>query len=355
MQRLFLCVFLVSCRAPVVSAPAPKPVVSEQDELAALLLSIPAECTAAAPLEAISCPAPEPVPESACVVERFDARSGRLTDRLVYVGDDLVRQEQVVSAHTKEATTLRYDAAHRVTEKTVCFAAGAGEPAWSPAWRPPMAVYDAPVTEQARTVIQYVGDSRSPRFAQTDSSSGVDEGYRLKRCYAYDEAGRRARRFQTFRTQVPAALQVQSRTYRWTEVGLASIDVKNVSLQGRAVAARSGYRVDFTYDAAGRLKEHQSAGATTRFTYDERGRFTAYAGITFDWDDAGRLRGFHPGDDALDGTFTWDASGRIASATFKNGEGFRVTYGAQCKSGFSPPPVTPSVEGYLFYEGKDEL
>ncbi|MDP1827773.1 MAG: hypothetical protein Q8L48_31155 [Archangium sp.] len=354
MQRLLLCVLLVSCRPPPVSAP-PKPAVSEQDELAALLLSIPAECTAAAPLEAVSCPAADPLTSEACVVERFDTRSGRLTDRLVYEGEDLVRQEQVVSAHTKAATTLRYDAAHRLTEKTACFAAGAGEPSWSPSWRPPMAVYDAPMNEQTRTVIQYVGDSRSPRFAQTDSSTGADEGYRMKLCYAYDEAGRRARRFQTFRSQVPAALQVQSRTYRWTETKLASIETKNVSLQGRAVAARSGYRVDFAYDPAGRLSEYQSAGATTRFKYDERGRFIAYAGITFDWDDAGRLRGFHPGDDALDGTFEWDSSGRIASATFKNGDGFRVTYGERCKAGFSPPPVTPSVEGYLFYEGKDEL
>ena len=101
--------------------------------------------------------------------------------------------------------------------------------------------------------------------------------------------------------------------------------------------------------------EHRLGEFITRFRYDERGRFVAYAGITFDSDDAGRLTGFHPGDPTLDGRFEWDASGRIERATFESGDGYRVTYAPTCPAGFSPPPVTPNVEGYLFYEGKDDL
>jgi hypothetical protein len=91
------------------------------------------------------------------------------------------------------------------------------------------------------------------------------------------------------------------------------------------------------------------------FTWDERGRFVAFGDIAIDWDERGRLSGLHPEDADLDGHFEWDESGRIKSATFKSGGGFSVSYGPQCAPGFSPPPVTPSVDGYLFYEGKDEL
>ena len=128
----------------------------------------------------------------------------------------------------------------------------------------------------------------------------------MKLCYAYDAAGKRARRFQTFRNQVAAALQVQVRSYTWKGDQLAAIDVKNVALKGRALAGRSGHRVDFGYDEKGRLTEHRLGESITRFRYDERGRFVAYAGITFDSDDAGRLTGFHPGDPTIDGRFEWD-------------------------------------------------
>ncbi|MDP3153415.1 MAG: hypothetical protein Q8N23_12125 [Archangium sp.] len=294
------------------------------------------------------------MPTGACIVERFDLRSNRLTDRLVYAGSDLVHEERVVSAHTKENTTFTYDEGHRLVEKTLCLNAGAGEPEWHPSWRPPMAVYDEPLTAQTRTVIFYEGDTRSPRFARIDSSSGED-GYRMKLCYAYDAAGQRARRFQTFRTQVEAALQVQVRSYTRKGGQLSAIETKNLALKGRALAGQTNSRVDFLYDEARRLTGYRTGEYTTRLRYDERGRFVAFAGTTFESDDAGRLQRFHAGDPALDGRFEWDASGRIERASFESGDGYRVTYAPTCAAGFSPPPVTPSVEGYLFYEGKDEL
>ena len=331
-----LLAFLPGCQTP----PKPK-ATTEQEELTALLLSIPTECAAASPLAQVACPPAQPEPEDACVVERFDVRSKRLTDRLVFVGEELVREEQVVSSHTREELTLRYDAAHRLTEKTSCFIAGVGPPEWSPTWRPPMAVYDAPMTQVTRTTISWVGDTRTPRFAQTDSSSD-----RMRYCYAYDAEGRRSRRFQTFRAEAePTSLQVQVRSYAYAaDAKLASIDVKSLVLQGRALASRKGWRVDFAYDQAGRLSEYNSNGSTTRLQYDDAGRFVAFSSITFDWDEAGRLKGFHPGEPALDGQFEWDATGRIAGAKFANGEGFEVKYGARCRAGFSAPPVTPSVE-----------
>ena len=348
-MRLFAPLLLLlfsGCQTP----PQPK-AVAEQEELTALLLSIPAECAVTSPLEQVTCPPTPPDPEGACVVERFDVRSKRPTDRLVYVGEELVREEQIVSSHTREELTLRYDEAHRLTEKTSCFLAGVGEPEWSPTWRPPMAVYDAPMTQVTRTAISYDGDTRTPRFAKTDSS--LD---RMRYCYVYDAQGRRSRRFQTFRAEAqPTSLQVQVRTYAYADAKLSSIDVKSLVLQGRALASRKGWRVDFAYDEAGRLTESNSNGSTTRFQYDEAGRFIAFSSITFDWNEGGRLKGFHPGEPALDGQFEWDATGRISRAQFVNGEGFEVRYGSRCAAGFSPPPVTPSVEGYLFYEGKDEL
>ena len=363
-MRLFapLLILLSGCQTP----PKPK-AVAEQEELTALLQDIPAECASTSPLEQVACAPPPPDPEGACVVERFDVRSKRLTDRLVYVGEELVREEQVVSSHTREELTRRYDALHRLTQKTSCFVAGVGEPGWSPPWRPPMAVYDAPMTQATRTTLSYVGDTRTPRFAQTDSSSD-----RMRYCYAYDAAGRRTRRFQTFRTLAQStSLQVQVRSYTYlapaprpqgqegpTSPLLSSIDVKSLVLQGRALASRKGWRVDFAYDGAGRLTKYNSSGSTTQFQYDAAGRVVAFGSgalITFDWDEAGRLKGFHPGEPALDGQFEWDATGRISRARFANGEGFEVKYGEHCRAAFSPPPVTPGVEGYLFYEGKDEL
>jgi hypothetical protein len=337
-----------------VKAPAPKPVVSEQDELAALLLSIPPDCAAATPLEVISCPAPQPEPTDACIVERRDARSKRLTDRLVYAGTQLLRDEHVVSAHTKLITTLNWDEKQRLTEKLGCFTAGNGEPEWSPTWRPPMAVYDEGLTQQTRTRIAYDGDTTTPRFAKIDSTSG-ETGYRMNLCYTYDAVGRRARRYQTYRDGTPAVLQLEVRSYTWKDSKLESIDFRTIGLKERAIAGRTRSLVEFSYDREGRLSEQRSGGSTTHLHYDARGRFTAYGSISFDWNEAGKLERFTAGDPALDGQFTWDPSGRISTATFKNGEGYQVTYGANCPSGFSPPPVTPSVEGYLFYEGKDEL
>jgi hypothetical protein len=339
---------LVGCQ----TAPKPK-APSDRDELAALLLSIPAECVAISPLDVVECAPAPPDPEGACVVERFDVGTKRLTDRLVYVGEDLVREEQVISSHTREDLTLRYDALHRLVEKRSCFAAGTGEPEWSPSWRPPMAVFDAPMKQASRTALSYVGDTRRPRFAQSDSTSGADSD-RMKLCYAYDAAGNRSRRFQTFRTNRPAELQVNVRAYTWQGAKLSSVVVKDLVLKGQAIARRGGSRTDYAYDKSGRVLE-TSGTSTIPYRYDERGRFIAFGQVTFDWDDAGRLAGFHPGDPALDAHFTWDGSGRIVGAKFVSGDGFEVKYGARCAAGFSPPPVTPDVEGYLTYDGKDEL
>ena len=353
-RRALFCLLFIGCPKSAAVSPPSTPVASEQEEFAALLTSIPPLCAANAPLDVVVCPAPQPDPEGACVVERFDTRSNRLTDRLVYVGTQLVREEQVASAHTRADSSLTYDSSNRLVEKTVCLAAGQGEPEWSPSWRPPMAVYEEPYAQQNRTVIFYEGDAGVPRFARIDSTSG-DAGYRMKLCYAYDLAGRRSRRFQTYRTEIPGALQVQVRSYAYADAGLASIDVRDVALKGSAVARGTSWRATFIYNASGRLTGMGSSGHITPLGYDAQGHLINYGDITFDRNDAGQTLGFHPGDDALDGTFEWDATGRIRSATFKSGDGYRVTYGKTCVSGFSPPPVTPDVDGYLFYEGKDEL
>jgi YD repeat-containing protein len=286
------------------------------------------------------------------VVERRDTRTKRLTDRLVYAGTQLVTNEHVVSAHTRAITTLTWDEKNRLREKTTCFSAGAGEPDWAPKWRPPMAVYEQALTQHSRTRITYDGESSRPAFAQLDSTAG-ESGSRMKLCYAYDEQGRRARRIQTFRDQTPASLQVESRKYTWSDQRLASIDYRSVALKERSVAGRGQYRVAFAYDDEGRVIEQTVTHAnqppsSVRLKY-EHGRLVSYGDVTLQWDAAGRLTGL------LDGRFEWDESGRIKSATFEHGEGFFVTYGAACAAGFSPPAVTPSVDGYLFYEGKDEL
>ena len=60
MKHLFFCLLLMSCPPAaivVTSTPPPKPV-SEQDELTALLVSIPLDCASIEPLETITCPDP---------------------------------------------------------------------------------------------------------------------------------------------------------------------------------------------------------------------------------------------------------------------------------------------------------
>lgn len=352
----------MSCPPAAVTTAAPPPTPkppSEQTELEALLLSIPPACASIEPLEAIACPPKQAEPPNACVVERYDTKSKRLTDRLVYAGTQLVTNEHVVSAHTRAVTTSTWDGQHRLRERVTCFTAGAGEPEWFPTWRPPMAVYEQGLQQQSRTRITYDGESSRPAFAQLDSTAG-EASSRMKLCYAYDEHGRRARRIQTYRDQTPAALQVESRKYAWNDQQLASIDFRSVALKERALAGRGRRRAAFSYDERGRLTDqtvtmNEQPPSTVRFVYDERGRLRAYGEVTFEWDEQGRLTALHPGDPELDGRFQWDESGRIKAATFKNGEGFSVTYSQPCAPGFSPPPVTPSVDGYLFYEGKDEL
>jgi hypothetical protein len=355
MKRLLPCLLLMSCppAAVITTAPAaePKPP-SEQAELEALLLSIPPACASIEPLAQLECPPKPAEAADACVVERYDTRSKRLTDRLVYSGTQLVTNEHVVSAHTRAVTTFTWDDKQRLQEKLTCFSAGAGEPEWAPSWRPPMAVYEAPLTQLTRTRLTYDGDSERPTFAQIDSSSG-ETAYKLKLCYAYDEHGRRARRIQTYRDKTPSTLQVESRKYAWTDQQLASIDFRTVALKERSLAGRTRYSVAFTYDPEGHLTgqtvtQPNQQPSTTKLTY-EKGRLVSYADVTIEWDERGRLRGM------LDGHFDWDESGRIKSGTFKDGEGFFVTYSRTCVPGFSPSPVTPSVDGYLFYEGKDEL
>lgn len=353
----------MSCPPAAVTTPAPpaatpKPP-SEETELEALLLSIPPACASLEPLEAVACPPKPSEPPNACVVERYDTKTKRLTDRLVYAGTQLVIDEHVVSSHTRAITTLSWDDKNRLQERATCLSAGAGEPEWFPTWRPPMAVYEQGLQQQGRTRVTYDGDSGRPTFVSIDSTAG-EATSRMKLCYAYDEHGRRARRIQTYRDQTPAALQVESRKYAWNDQQLASIDFRTVALKARALAGRGRYRVTFSYDRAGRLTDQSVAindqpPSVVRFTYDAQGRLASYGDITFDWNEQGRLVGLHPRDAELDGQFEWDDGGRIKSATFKNGEGFSVTYGRTCAPHFSPLPVTPSVDGYLFYEGKDEL
>ena len=288
------------------------------------------------------------------MVERFDVTSKRLADRLVYVGQELVREEQIVSSHTREDITRRYDGLHRLTEKTSCFTMGAGEPEWIFTWRPPGSVSEVPATEATRTAISYLGDARAPHFARIDWTGG-GESTRMKLCSAFDSHGLRTRRFQTYLTSRPGELQVNVRSYTWADTKLSSVDTRDLVLKGVDIKSRSRSRLDFVYDQAGRLAQENSKDSKIQFRYDERGRFIAFGSVTFDWDDAGRLKGFHPGDPAMDGTFEWDSSGRILRAQFVNGEGFEVKYGASCAAGFSPPAVTPGVEGYLVYDGMDEL
>ncbi len=355
MRSVLLLSLLVVGGCKTAPAPAPVPPTPEE-ELAALLKSIPVECVAPATGSPVECPpAVEATLGNACVVERFDARSGRSTDRLVFVDGLLVREELTLSANAGAVTAFRYDGARRLREQTRCFSASAGASDWSPTWRPALAeVIEAPVDQRAHTVLTYAGDAGVPATADVTSTTG-DAGFQLRLCYAYAD-GHRARRVQTFRDRT-ATLQTEVRTYAWAKERLQSIDVRRVGLKGTAVASRSSFRVAFTWDDAARLSAYTRGDDTTRFTWDARGRLvSAFNGTaSFAWDDRDRLIEMKVGDASLDGHFTWDEGGRIASAQFANGEGYRVVYGTACARDLRAESVTPSIDPFLFYEGKDAL
>ncbi len=324
-----------------------------EDELTTLLKSIPLDCVVPPGDGGVDCPAPFVAPPGACVVQRTDARSGTRTDLLVYVDDRLVHQELTLASNATQVLSLEYDGQQRLLKKRGCFTAGAGEPTWSPSWRPPFAVYDAAFEERVETTLHYDGDAGVPRIADLTTTSGPDAGVQARVCSWYADA-RRTKRIQTVRDGSPT-MQTQVRTYEWTKARLDAIDSKSLALRGTGVVGRKSARVSFIYDEHGRLSALTTPEATTKFGWNAKGQLESAGSARFEWNALGQLSALKLGDPALDGTFTWDTGGRIESALFANGEGYRVTYGPGCAKDFRAAEVTPSTEPFLLYEGKDAL
>jgi hypothetical protein len=321
---------------------------SPEEELAALLKSIPPECVAPTSGPDFGCPGAFVVPPEACVIERVDAKSERVTDWLVYVDGLLVRQELTVSSHAREVTQSEYDASRRLVRKTTCLTSGAGEPSWSPTWRPPFAEYETPAQERVLTVVT---PGPEGNVADVTLRSAGGEGQQVRVC-SWSKGAQRVKRIQTVR-RAQTALVVDYRTYAFEDERLASMDVRSVSLQGTSVAGRNQVKVAFRYDVQGRLSSYEAGPSRGEYVWDEKGRLSRFNTARLAWNEKDQLVKLELGDPAFDGTFTWDEKGRIESAVFGNGEGYRVRYGASCPAELRAEGLTPSAAPFLSYEGRE--
>jgi len=339
---------VMACRtsAPETPVVKPAPAPSPEEELAALLKSIPPECVAPPSAPDFACPGAFVAPPGSCVIERVDTKSARVTDWLVYVDGLLVRQELTVSSHANEVTQSEYDAMRRLVRKVTCLTSGAGEPTWSPTWRPPLAEYERPAQERVQTVVT-PGPEGSVADVTLRSAGG--EGQQVRVC-SWSKGAQQVKRIQTVR-RAPTSLVVDHRTYAFVKEQLAAIDVRSVSLQGTSVAGRNQVKVAFSYDAQGRLSSYEAGPTRGEYAWDEKGRLSRFNGARLAWNQSGQLVRLGLGDPAFDGTFTWDEKGRIESAVFGNGEGYRVRYGASCPAELHPASLTPSATPFLSYEG----
>ena len=150
-------------------------------------------------------------------------------------------------------------------------------------------------------------------------------------------------------------LQTQVRNYAWSKARLDAIELHNLALRGTSVVRRNDAKVTFSYGPGEQLLSITAGPSSTKFTWDPQGRLATYGTVVFEWNEQDQLAGTKFGDPTLDGRFAWDEGGRIEGASFANGDGYRVAYGAACPRDFRAAGVTPSVEPFLSYEGKDAL
>jgi hypothetical protein len=357
MRSVLLSLFLLSaCRTPSVaepSAPKPAPAPTPEEEIAALLQSIPPDCVAPTTAPSFECPRAFTAPAGSCVVERTDTRSGRVTDWLVYVDGLLVRQELTLSSTSRAVTESSWDTARRLVSKTTCFTSSGGEPDWSPTWRPVDGASETPLQEAVQTSVHFSADEKRAKSADVTLRSANGETKQVRICSTWD-GERKTRRVQTARNGV-ASMLIEVRAYEFKQSLLSAIDVNALSLKGTSVAGKNHTHVEYTRDASGRLSAWTAGPAHGQYLWDARGRLVAFNEAMLGWNDEGRLVKLELGDPALDATFTWDTGGRIESAHFANGEGYRVTYSAACPRELRADGLTPSAAPFLSWEGPDEL
>jgi YD repeat-containing protein len=292
------------------------------------------------------------------VAERFDTPTGRRTDRLLFDGARLVRHDLWISDIQRSTVTYEYDDVGRRVRKDACGVAGAGMAGWHPVWRQPPAWYEQELRSSDVEVVEYVGDTRRPAYVESISvneTGGETTTFGMALCYAYDRQERRRRRFQVHRelSDPGYGADTATRTYHYFGNRLVSIDYESFNLHRSGdTKSQSSWSARFEYDKAGRLVSTQSTGGTSRrLEYDERGLLVRAGQVTFGWNPEGRLASRSLGDVS----FAYDATGRIVEAAHRSGDGYRVEWSDDCAAGLSHPLLTPNVDAWLYFEGRDTL
>ncbi|MBU1070034.1 hypothetical protein KJ975_10750 [Myxococcota bacterium] len=362
----------LSCSRPEATVPAtsPRPP-TDRDVIAEWLAEIPAACLAQTPIVPVSCPAPVPDPAGACIVEQRDLAGGRMTDRWVFDQGRLLRVESIVSDVQKSTRTYEYDAHGRVVSDTACMTSTGGEPAWYPAWREPLVRYDSPTTIVTRTDRTYAPGSNVPVFGRmtwTTAFEGKVVSQEMKLCYRFDAGGRRLARYQVYRmNDRPRALDTEVRTYEYKNAQLerTTFSTLNLDLQpeppGRGKAPKytirfkNAWHADFSYDGYGRIIGFESAGSKMTLEYGTHGRLVRYGSLTLEWDSGDHLVSMKQGGPTFDREYLYHDDGRFLGATYADGAGYRMLYLPGCPDGFVNAAFQPSIDNFLYYEGKDQL
>lgn len=322
------------------------------------------------PVEHKVCPAPPIVPPGVCVIESIDQTDSALADRWVFNADRLLMHEMVVSDVQSNTMMFLYDEQDRLVRETVCIQYGAGRPKHHPAWREPMVYHDQETTVVTQTEREYGPVSRVPVFGRIRSTTAFEDrslSDEMRLCYRLDDRQRRLSRYQIYRmSHRPEALDTMVRRYERKGDQLLRIvsETRNFDLhQSSSPDAVPSYLVrhqglwqaDFPHDADNRLVTIESSGSKTHLTYDDHGRLVRWGSFAFAWDEHDRLITMRQGRASFDRTYLYDTNGRFTGARYDDESGYRLVYGDDCPPDFTHPAITPNVNNFLHYEGKDTL
>jgi YD repeat-containing protein len=232
-------------------------------------------------------------------------------------------------------TQLTYDGRGRLALALTVTGIGAGERAPLFAWRSNPHKWLADTVEVKEKRFIYAEDGRLVQLRVSRTSSArSNSATEAVFVFAYDDSGRRVAQV-CHQLHPPSNRPPDTETYHYQRGRLVQVDVAN------RYSPLPDYNLVIEYDERGneiRLTNQRASGWSTKFEYDRRNRLVRRGDYSFEWSDSNRLLW----NGLLKERYTYDAHGRLASATSEYGGGYHMVYSEGCPRDFSDSSFAPS-------------